>query len=197
MNALVKMERPRTCMACGHTYVAPVEFSAFTPNLTGELTPPCPRCGSKSISSGWNVAFVHMDRECRYVQVALRRLFGMSATVEFKLEDMYGSGGGVWNLTLTFLDEKLTLEVGQVIEKHTVRTISKDEEQERWTWQVQGEITCPGSYMEPDCSDLVEVGRHVCLSTALVDVVADYFRNRMYDSISAGACADFMEDVPQ
>jgi hypothetical protein len=40
--------------SCGHQYTAEVVLSAHTPNLSGEATAWCPKCGRKPVSgSPW------------------------------------------------------------------------------------------------------------------------------------------------
>jgi hypothetical protein len=40
------LSRAHTCGACGHTWAGPVTLSEHTANLSGEITPWCPKCGA-------------------------------------------------------------------------------------------------------------------------------------------------------
>lgn len=44
--------RVHDCRACKHKWSAPVTLSQATPNLSGEVTPQCPKCSGVGVNSG-------------------------------------------------------------------------------------------------------------------------------------------------
>ena len=44
--------RVHSCRACKHQWSAPVTLSKATPNLSGEVTPQCPKCSGVGVNSG-------------------------------------------------------------------------------------------------------------------------------------------------
>lgn len=45
------MVRKRECLSCGHTWIARVELSKYTTNLSGEAKVWCPECSSATVMS--------------------------------------------------------------------------------------------------------------------------------------------------
>lgn len=45
------MVRDHQCLDCKHTWTKPVTLSKWTANLSGEETPWCPKCGTRSVMS--------------------------------------------------------------------------------------------------------------------------------------------------
>lgn len=196
MSTHIINERDRTCMKCEHKWTAPVEFSPYTRNLTGEVTPHCPICADNAIMSGPNKAYVHMEQVIANVNNGLRAI-GYSHEVKYEqwangwadgphweikpAPKFYFTGGGK---TMSVPDLP-TFYLHQEERIVSVQTLMGKTAEKRWVWVVDVIITkTPSNRDEPPYEDNFEVCTHATAEGALIEAILCYFRNRMYDSIS-------------
>lgn len=189
MNTHIINERERTCMGCNHVWVAPVEMSPYTFNLSGERTPHCPKCWDNAVMSGPNKAYTHMEGVCRALTNAL-------ACIGVPGEVTYSQWPNAWadpqweikiselNLVFYLHQEEREVQGRPTFNfkgsgKSAYIPIYKD-----WLWVVNVIITkTPPHRDEPPYEDSLEVSTHATAEGALIEAVLSYFRNTMYDSL--------------
>lgn len=183
MNKHITNERMRTCGECAHQWVSPVERNAWTRNLSGEVTPPCPQCGSKHIHSGPDRAFQHMEKVSRTVTRAIQNILPDSSVGYQQWANGWASGPH-WEIR--FRASMLpTFYLHQEQREVEFKTIGVHRRQFVWKWVVNVIVTkTPNNRDEPPYDDSFEVCTHDTAEGALIEAVLSYFRNVMYDSIS-------------
>lgn len=182
MNTHIINERERTCMGCNHVWVAPVEMSPYTFNLSGERTPHCPKCWDNAVMSGPNKAYTHMEGVCRALTNAL-------ACIGVPGEVTYSQWPNAWadpQWEIKISELNLVFYLHQEEREREFKSISVNRRVKQWVWIVNVIITkTPANRDEPPYDDNMEVSTHATAEGALIEAVLSYFRNTMYDSLPA------------
>lgn len=180
MNTHIINERERTCMGCDHVWVAPVEMSPYTFNLSGERTPHCPKCWDNAVMSGPNKAYTHMEGVCRALTNAL-------ACIGVPGEVTYSQWPNAWadpQWEIKISELNLVFYLHQEEREREFKSISVNRRVKQWVWIVNVIITkTPANRDEPPYEDSLEVSTHATAEGALIEAVLSYFRNTMYDSL--------------
>jgi hypothetical protein len=183
---------------CKHHWQGEVVYSQHTQMLTGEVTPPCLVCGSKTIMSGPIHEFVIMECAAKAVARALRNIgmhdaYGDDPEVNFTggSEEGYDFviriGKGPGRLEFRIAEETRPVEV---------KTIAGGHMEVQTLWVAHAEVMCDGGRDDPPYSDEIEVAEGGSPENVLIEALLVYFRNTMYDSMPYIE-RNLDEDIPQ
>lgn len=171
-------------MACHHEWTTPVVRGTWTQALSGEITPRCPKCNAPAVQSGPNKAFLHMAGVSRAVTQALVPLVP-GAECGWSLWADSWADGPQWEITFRRTDLP-TFYLHQEERDVEFKSIGVVHRRRIWKWIVNVIVTkTPSNRDEPPYDDNFEVSVAGSAESALIEAILCYFRNGMYDSISA------------